>query len=46
MSRPRPATRVGDVVSRREANGTVTFWRIDSIERDELGTVVMFTWVR
>ncbi|UXE04725.1 hypothetical protein SEA_NETTUNO_59 [Gordonia phage Nettuno] len=43
---PRHASRIGDVVSRLENNGTVTFWRLLDVHRDLHGAVVTFEQVR
>ncbi|AMS02811.1 hypothetical protein SEA_YEEZY_66 [Gordonia phage Yeezy] len=43
---PRQARRIGDVVSRLENNGTVTFWRLLDVHHDLLGAVVTFEQVR
>ncbi|ATW60754.1 hypothetical protein PP499_gp60 [Gordonia phage Bjanes7] len=43
---PRHASRIGDVVSRLENNGTVTFWRLLDVHHDRYGLVVTFEQVR
>ncbi|UXE04869.1 hypothetical protein SEA_EUDORIA_65 [Gordonia phage Eudoria] len=43
---PRQARRVGDVVSRLENNGTVTFWRLLDVHHDRYGLVVTSEQVR
>ncbi|QOI66897.1 helix-turn-helix DNA-binding domain protein [Gordonia phage Bosnia] len=43
---PRHARRVGDVISRLENNGTVTFWRLLNVHRDLHGAVITFEQVR
>ncbi|QSM00104.1 hypothetical protein SEA_CASHLINE_65 [Gordonia phage Cashline] len=43
---PRQARRVGDVVSRLEYNGTVTFWRLLDVHHDRYGLVVTSEQVR
>ncbi|QTF81774.1 hypothetical protein SEA_BEEGEE_71 [Gordonia phage BeeGee] len=43
---PRQARRVGDVVSRLENDGTVTFWRLLNVHRDLYGAVITFEQVR
>ncbi|QWY79528.1 hypothetical protein SEA_BOYNAMEDSUE_67 [Gordonia phage BoyNamedSue] len=44
--RPRQARRVGDVVSRLENDGTVTFWRLLDVHRDLHGAAITFEQVR
>ncbi|QLF84210.1 hypothetical protein SEA_PYTHEAS_70 [Gordonia phage Pytheas] len=37
---PRQARRVGDVVSRLENDGTVSFWRLLGVHQDRYGFVI------
>lgn len=44
--RPRQARRVGDIVSRLENGGTVTFWRLLDVHQDRYGFVITSEQVR
>ncbi|MBR7191700.1 hypothetical protein [Gordonia sp. SCSIO 19800] len=44
--RPRQVRRVGDVVSRLENDGTVTFWRLLDVHQDRYGFVITSEQVR
>ncbi len=44
--RPRQARRIGDVVSRLENDGTVTFWRLLDVHQDRYGFVITSEQVR